>query len=201
MRKLLSQLQGLGCMSATMRFIAGAVVLSSCSGVNAEPLHRPSGFLALDEVRLGALVANLDEGDSEEADTLINGELLFGGPERSYGSPLLDYFLRPRPHIGFSVTPDDGTNQVYAGLTWDVKLFGGLFFETSFGGTVHDGPTDSDDPDSYGCSVLFRESASLGYELSEQLRVMVTVDHMSNAGLCDQNQGLTNAGVRLGYRW
>jgi hypothetical protein len=28
---------------------------------------------------------------------------------------------------------------------------------------------------------------------------MATVEHMSNAGLCSQNRGLTNVGVRLGY--
>jgi len=27
------------------------------------------------------------------------------------------------------------------------------------------------------------------------------VSHMSNGGLCDENQGLTSAGVQLGYRW
>ncbi|WP_081449527.1 acyloxyacyl hydrolase [Rhodomicrobium vannielii] len=30
---------------------------------------------------------------------------------------------------------------------------------------------------------------------------MATIDHMSNAGLCDTNRGLTNAGVRLGYKF
>lgn len=155
----------------------------------------------LEEIRLGAFAANLEEGGSEEAEMLINGELLFGRPGRTYGNPILDHFLRPRPHIGFSVTPDEGTSQVYAGVTWDLKLTDRLFFETSFGGTLHDGPTASDDPDSYGCALLFRESASLGYAITESTHLLLTVDHMSNASLCGQNQGLTNAGVRLAHRW
>jgi lipid A 3-O-deacylase len=170
-------------------------------GARADPVDHGRPFLALDEVRLGVLAANLEEGGSEEAEVLINGELLFGRPEHAYSDHILDYFLRPRPHIGFSITPDEGTNQVYAGLTWDLELTGGLFVEASFGGVLHDGPTDSNDPNSYGCSLMFRESASLGYNINEHVRVMLTVDHISNAGLCDQNQGLTNAGVRLGYRW
>ena len=28
---------------------------------------------------------------------------------------------------------------------------------------------------------------------------MGTVEHMSNAGLCDRNRGLTNFGARVGY--
>ena len=28
---------------------------------------------------------------------------------------------------------------------------------------------------------------------------MGTVEHYSNAGVCDRNRGLTNVGIRLGY--
>jgi lipid A 3-O-deacylase len=49
--------------------------------------------------------------------------------------------------------------------------------------------------------VNFRESASLGLALSPDWRLMGTVDHMSNAGLCGNNRGLTNAGVRLGIKF
>jgi len=52
-----------------------------------------------------------------------------------------------------------------------------------------------------GCHVLFRESASLGFNLTESWRIMGTIEHNSNAGLCDFNRGLTNAGVRLGYKF
>jgi hypothetical protein len=48
---------------------------------------------------------------------------------------------------------------------------------------------------------MFRESASLGYRITSNVSVMGTVEHISNAGLCDQNRGLTNVGLRLGYRF
>ncbi len=54
---------------------------------------------------------------------------------------------------------------------------------------------------SYGCQVNFRESASLGYDVNQHWRVLATVDHMSNGNLCEPNHGLTNAGIRLGYRF
>jgi hypothetical protein len=28
---------------------------------------------------------------------------------------------------------------------------------------------------------------------------MATVEHMSNAGLCDRNRGITNEGLKVGY--
>ena len=31
--------------------------------------------------------------------------------------------------------------------------------------------------------------------------MMATVEHMSNAGLCAKNRGLTNFGARIGYRF
>jgi hypothetical protein len=52
-----------------------------------------------------------------------------------------------------------------------------------------------------GCHVLFRESASIGFDVTETWRIMGTVEHHSNAGLCDENRGLTNAGVRIGYKF
>jgi lipid A 3-O-deacylase len=170
--------------------------------VAAQPPEELAPFFAITEIRLGVFAANLEESASEQAETVINGEVLFGKIPGHYSDPLWDYFLRPRLHLGFSLTPDEGgTSQAYAGVTWEFRLNDWAFIEASFGGAVHDGPTDGDDPDSYGCAVNFRESASLGFDLSERMRLLFTVDHMSNAGLCDQNQGQTNAGVRLGYRW
>lgn len=179
-----------------------AADLPTTDETRADPFEHVTPFLALDEVRVGVLAANLEEGQSEDAETLINAEFLFGRSNYVYSNPIADVFLRPRPHIGFSISADEGgTNQVYAGLTWEVKLTDRLFVEASFGGTLHDGPIDPNDGDSYGCSLLFRESASIGYNITQNVRIMATVDHMSNASLCDRNNGLTNAGVRLGYRW
>ena len=167
----------------------------------AEPPEELVPFFAISEVRAGVLAANLEDGGDEKATYLINIEYLFQKLGHSYEDPIWDMFLRPRPHVGFSLSPEGGTDQVYAGLTWEFRLNNWAFIEGSFGGTVHDGPTAGNDPNSYGCMLMFRESASLGVDLDQNWRLLFTVDHMSNAGLCDQNQGLTNAGVRLGYRW
>ena len=92
------------------------------------------------------------------------------------------------------------TNKLYAGLTWDAPLAQGFFVEGSFGLALHDGGLDEPGRAHYGCRLNFRESAALGYDIDPHWRVMLMVDHMSNADLCLQNRGLTNAGLRLGYR-
>ena len=159
-------------------------------------------FPAIDEFRFGVLAADLEPGGASEDTIAVNAELLtprIGGP---YDGSFLAGFFHPRLHAGITVNTDaDGVNQAYAGLTWSHDLGDRLFLETSFGGAVHDGNTDDDDSDSYGCTLQFRESLSIGMHVTERLSLMATVDHMSNANLCGENQGLTNAGVRLGYRW
>jgi hypothetical protein len=77
-----------------------------------------------------------------------------------------------------------------------------IFTEATLGGAVHDGSTGSAPAPGHnalGCNPLFRESASLGYRINATWSVMAIIEHMSNAGLCAQNRGLTNAGIRLGY--
>lgn len=147
-----------------------------------------------DEVRFGAFVHSVEPGNPEDGADL-NLELLFRRPAVAYENAFLDWALRPRPHIGASVNVVGDTNQLYAGFTWELKLAPALFLEVTLGGALHDGGDET-----YGCSVNFRESLSLGYALSESWTVYGTVSHMSNAGLCDNNTGLTSVGLRLGYK-
>ena len=152
----------------------------------------------VDEVRAGVLAHSI-EGSNSEQGVDLNLEVLFRRPGGRYDNPVLDFALRPRVHVGASVNTAGDTSQLYAGLSWDVQLAPKLSLELTFGGAVHDGPT-GEAQDSYGCSVNFRESASLGYALDERWTIYGTIAHMSNADLCDHNTGITSAGVRLGYK-
>lgn len=180
-----------------------ASALSTVSPVysHADGLSEPSPLPLFNEIRFGVLAADLDPGGGSDDTVAINAELLSPHFAGQYGDLILDALLNPRLHIGTTLTTDDGVNQAYAGLTWDYHLTDAVFLETSFGGAVHNGETDDHNADSYGCTIQFRESLSVGVDLSERISLMATVDHMSNSGLCNENQGLTNAGVRLGYRW
>jgi hypothetical protein len=153
----------------------------------------------VDEVRAGVMAHSINANNGEGGADL-NLELLFRRPGGRYDNPLLDFALRPRDHVGASVNTQGDTSQLYAGLSWDAQLMPRLSLELTFGGALHDGPTGGGLDDSYGCSLNFRESASLGYALDERWTVYGTISHMSNADLCDNNTGLTSAGVRLGYK-
>ena len=109
------------------------------------------------------------------------------------------------PASGACVNVNGMTSFLYAGLSWTVDIGPAFFVEASLGGTVHNGNTQSNlalvprDRNALGCSPLFRESASVGYRFTPNWSIMATVEHLSNAGICAQNRGLTNVGVRLGY--
>ncbi len=156
-------------------------------------------FWTVDEVRAGAFKQAIDNAHGEGTGAM-NLEVLGGRFTGGYENSILDFFLTPRPHVGTTIAFGK-TDEFYFGATWDARLIGNTFLEASFGGAAHDGPLHELDISSYGCQVNFRELASLGLALTPDWRLMGTLDHMSNAGLCGNNRGLTNAGVRLGIKF
>ena len=83
--------------------------------------------------------------------------------------------------------------------TGRARQFAGL----SVGGAYHDGETDSGaaDKKDLGCHLLFRESFTLGWQLTEHHKIAAIFDHISNAKICDHNEGLENIGLRYSYRF
>jgi lipid A 3-O-deacylase len=50
-----------------------------------------------------------------------------------------------------------------------------------------------------GCPVTLRESGGLGLQITSNIDVIASIEHVSHANLCGrQNPGLTNFGLRLG---
>jgi hypothetical protein len=185
-----------GCLICA--FLLAALAADVASAEPDEVVDPPPGraFPAIDELRIGAMEPVDGPRQVKDGSPDINLEILLGRFGPQYQSTLWNHFLRPRLHFGGSISTDGGTNLAYAGLTWEVFLTRRLFVEASFGGAVHDGSDDD-----YGCSVNFRESASIGVMLSDRWDIMATVDHMSNANLRDENRGLTMVGLRLGRKF
>ncbi len=106
-----------------------------------------------------------------------------------------------RPHVGATLNTAGDTSFVYGGYSLTVDLTERLFVEGSFGGMAHNGVHVSLDKSrlSLGCNVMFREAVSFGVRVTDHLNVSALLEHGSNAGQCEANNGLTNAGVRLGY--
>ena len=52
-----------------------------------------------------------------------------------------------------------------------------------------------------GCRLLFHEAAQLGYLVTEHHALSLRLDHISNASLCSENEGLDTVGVVYAYRF
>ncbi len=153
------------------------------------------------ELRFGLSAQDPWGPEGRDGSANLTGEILFAKPFTA--SDLFTSYFIPRPHIGGSVNFDGKTSFAYTGLTWTVDITPSLFVEGSLGGAIHDGEDEVTDPFSdrqaLGCSPLFRESGSVGVRLSANWSVMATIEHLSNAGACSENRGLTNVGARVGY--
>lgn len=177
-------------------FCAATLAVATAILSMSSALADDHGFVS--EIRLGVLAH--DEGmfsSMKEKGLDANAEILFS----DWGWLGDDWELRP--HIGATWNTEGGTDQAYVGLTAGRDILGPIFLELSFGGAIHDGELDTTDPErrSLGCHVLFRGAAAIGVHLGDNLSLMAHADHISNANLCDRNEGLETAGVRLGWRF
>ncbi len=114
---------------------------------------------------------------------------------------VFDRLAAVRPLVGASISTQGDTHFGYAQLALTIDVTDQLFIEGAFGGTVHNGDTNGTTPNRLhlGCPVLFRESGTIGYRVTERYSIMATVSHSSNAGLCSRNRGMTNLGARVGF--
>ena len=184
------------------RFITA--ILACSAGLAAPVLAQD---FSISEVRGGVFAHSADEpgalfgviNTSRIQD--INVEMLFDVPSLtewvSWGVV--------RPHLGATVNFGGLESMVYGGVSWTVPVMDSpVFVEASFGGAVHNGGTGpygtaTAPARDLGCAILFRDSASIGVRISENASVMATVEHASNANLCQSNRGLTNLGIRFGW--
>lgn len=173
----------------------------------AAPSEPAAARFSVDEMRGGVLAQDCCGGGSnKEEGVSINLEALFSSPR------FLSVVGAPRPLIGASIATDGAaTSQLYGGLEWKLEFSERFFVAGTFGATVHDGETDRFDPVAdadrvrdtvfYGCRVLFRIGGDLGYEFTERVSASLHWNHISNAGLCEHNEGLDHLGLRMGYRF
>lgn len=149
------------------------------------------------DVRLGA---SLQDRTGPEAGVInFTGEIvtpkLFSLTDRIAGA------FVPRFHIGTSLNAQS-TRFAYAGATWTADLTRQIFVEASLGAAINDGKTGALVPldrVAMGCNGGLRQAASAGVRLNDRWSVVATLEHLTNAGACDRNRGMSNFGARLGY--
>ena len=168
-------------------------------GVLAPPPPPPQpAFLTLTELRIGGFVH--DPTSPERGSVDLNAEFLLGKVAH-VDSAFWAQFI-PRVHVGTTANFAGKTSQLYSGLTWDYDITRRVFVEGTFGGSFNDGDTarhPAPGHNAIGCHPMFRESASLGLRITDNVSVLGTIEHTSNAGFCKQNRGLTNMGGRIAY--
>lgn len=167
----------------------------------ASPARAADGII--DELKFGVLAHDIGiGGHHKESGPDINGEVLFTSPS------FLNIIWAPRPHLGADINTAGKTSQLYGGLTWRLLNFQQVFTDAdaiylngSLGGAIHDGHLHGggSGDKQLGSRVLFRESLEIGYQFVPRQSVSLFADHISDAGLTSQNQGITNLGVRYGF--
>lgn len=161
--------------------------------------------LPVSEVRLGVLAHDISVGgSSKESGANINGAIFFNRLPKIESAPgWLAFLLSPRPLIGGSVNTSGDTNYGYFGVNWGGDVTERFFVDFSFGGAVHDGNKNVNDPTrkDLGCRVVFRSALSIGVHITEQVNLSGVIEHISNAGICSRNDGISSAGARVGFRF
>ena len=116
----------------------------------------------------------------------VNLELRFRSP-----AALAD-IGSPEPVLGGTLNSEGDTSRVYAGLAWTADLSDSLFLSGVAGGAMHDGELHATEPGrkALGSRVLFHLALELGVRLDAHNDIAVYVDHMSNASLANENEGL-----------
>jgi lipid A 3-O-deacylase len=154
------------------------------------------GFIG--EVRGGVLAHNgTDWNEDPRGENGLDGnlEILFAPAWPFLGGAI-------RPALGGTVSVGGRTNLVYADLRYEHETPDGLFFGFGLGAAVHDGPLDDrHDRKALGSRLLFHVPLELGWRWDRHQSVSLYFEHVSNAGLADENEGMDNLGLRYGYRF
>ncbi|MEE9299859.1 MAG: acyloxyacyl hydrolase [Alphaproteobacteria bacterium] len=183
-------------------FFAQATTLepdhAAASSRESAPFERP-GFFGISELYVGALTHDTGVFGRSEEDS--GPDIDLGVRFAALRGEFWDLIAAPRPHLGLHVNTQGDTSQLFAGLTWTFELGYGVFVGADFGLAVHDGElrTSDDSTKELGLRVLFREAAEIGFRITDRNSVSVVLDHISNGGLADENEGLDNFGLRYGY--
>jgi len=145
---------------------------------------------------VGASNAGLfTSGDVDGA--LINAEVR---------APALDapwWLFSPRPTLGVDIATEDKLiSDAYAGLTFTFLKYGDLSLEGQLGGSIHDAKLKNDPSGrDLGCHALFHLGLDVDWRMTENWSAQLYASHMSNADLCDDNNGYESAGLRVGYHF
>lgn len=172
------------------------IVMTVCfpSVLGAEAEQRPG---VLHELKIGVLGHDIDglwSGSNRESGVDVNCEARFSPSLHLLGGTL-------RPAVGASVNTHGDTSKLYLDGIWQYDGSKRFFFAVGLGIAVHNGEKRlvSEDQKALGSSTLFHIPLEIGYRLNQKLSLSIYFDHVSNAEMSGENEGLDTLGLRLGY--
>ncbi len=151
------------------------------------------------EVKGGVLYHDADDmwsGFSREEGVDVNLEVVF--------APTLEVLWGGvRPALGGSLNTSGDTSKVYLDARYEYAFEFGTYFNFGVGGAWHNGETELVDNDrkALGSHFLFHIPVEIGHRFDGHHGISVYFDHVSNAYLADENEGMDTIGVRYGYRF
>jgi opacity protein-like surface antigen len=194
-----------------LRIAVLALALAAAAPAAAQSLTSPQPFAGIvDELRIGIhahdvhhamlpfLVKEWELNQIED----ISFDVLFTSPDMD----AFRWIGSPRPDLGVTLNTDGQDSLLHLGLTWQLPVFDTPFYlEGTFGGAVHNGyltnSPNNTERHNFGCRLNFYERFGVGANLSEHMTATLTYEHTSNNNWCQDNQGLSNFGVRLGWKF
>ena len=196
-------------MSVLRALVLSALGFGAVAPAMAQNLMNPEPFAnVVDELRIGiqahdvdyaALPFRVNEWNVSRIEDL-SFDVLFTSPD-------VDVFRwtgSPRPEVGATVNFAGKDSIAHLGLTWQLPVFETPFYlEGSLGGAINNGYLTGapDDRKDFGCRVNFYQRYGVGAHLSENVTATITYEHTSNNDWCQANEGLSNFGLRVGWKF
>lgn len=163
----------------------------------------PAAFSWLDEMTIGVMAHDptrvQERGSLDARFEALTSPIARAASDASPFAAL----LAPRLALGATLNSAGKTDFAYLGPAWRFDLVGPLFLDGEFGLALNNYRPRADGLYlNLGSHVTFHEEIGLGLRLSERWDVIATAEHISHAALfAHANAGLTDVGVRLGYRF
>jgi hypothetical protein len=182
---------------------AMAALIFAAPAAAGEPYGELAPFRLVEEVRGGIFG---DDTVHRERQAPMATVQLLSSPMPFYqtANPGLAALFNPRFETGAMLNGYGLTSYAFAGLNWRTPHWGPVFGEFALGGAVNNSTSDvhSRTRSYLGCPVTFRESAGLGFDLTDRFDIVGSIEHISHANLCStHNPGITSVGLRIGYKF
>jgi hypothetical protein len=182
-------------LNAQLSFVLSLIAATFLGG------HASAEDQIFDELRFGTSTS-VQGGGSAEDGVFPEITAFFDPFGYESASNWKDQLMRPRVHLGTSIGTAGEATQFFTGFSWTIDLTSTVFAEAGFGGVIHTGNLDgNEDGPNLGCRVLFHEYIGAGYRFTEHWNLLAQIAHSSNANLCSPNDGMTRAGLQVGYKF